>query len=275
MRLFIWIIFTLLLCACKENPRQYNGYIDADLSYLSSNYPGRLKNLCVHRGQAVQQGQLIFKLEQTEEKNAVKISELHQQSLVFQRQEILHQLHYAKTNQHRSQQMLRQNAASQNDLDLARRDENVLTDKLADIDTQLKSSQIDTRNKRWQVSRKENYANDNGIIYDTYFTPNEYIASGQAIASLITQKNIKVIFFVSETVLSQLRLNTKIRVFTDKEPHFAEGHIRYIAKIAQYTPPILYSREERQKLVFRIEASIDKPELDKIHLGQPISLEIL
>jgi HlyD family secretion protein len=71
-----------------------------------------------------------------------------------------------------------------------------------------------------------------------------------------------------------LRLNEQVKITTDKNPNFAMGHIFYISNIAEFTPPIIYSREERQRLVFRVEAKIDSPDLEKIHLGQPVTLEL-
>ena len=49
--------------------------------------------------------------------------------------------------------------------------------------------------------------------------------------------------------------------------------INYISPIAQYTPPIIYSREDSHNLVFRVEALIEHPDLKRLHLGQPVSLE--
>ena len=69
-------------------------------------------------------------------------------------------------------------------------------------------------------------------------------------------------------------LNSKVKIFSANR-QIAVGTINYIAKIAQYTPPIIYSREESHNLVFRAEARIDNPDLNKIHLGQRITLECI
>jgi HlyD family secretion protein len=84
-----------------------------------------------------------------------------------------------------------------------------------------------------------------------------------------------VIFFVPEHDLSLLHLNAKVSLSSDGNPTWASGTIRYISKIAQYTPPNLFSRDERHQLVFRVEAGIDKPQLNHIHLGEPVTLELL
>jgi HlyD family secretion protein len=169
--------------------------------------------------------------------------------------------------------MHKQDAASQNDLEIAKRDLAILKNKLAALDFQLKSNKLSTADKKWESMRKEGYANQNGIIFDTYFTKDEYIQPGQPIVSLLTAENIKVLFFIPEPKLNKILLNSKVTLFNAGE-QIAVGTINYISKIAQYTPPIIYSREESHNLVFRVEARIDNPNLNKIHLGQPIYMEI-
>lgn len=275
MRKLIFLLIPFLLLSCKDDNLFYNGYIDADLTYLSSNYAGRLTDLLVSRGAHVHKNQLLFKLEQTNEKFDVEKSQLSKNNLLAQRKEIIDQIHYNDINYRRVLKMQQQHAASQNDVDLAKRDLDVSNSQLKAIDFQIQSSLVDTADFNWQITRKENYANQDGIIFDTYFTQGEYVQPGQPVLSFITRQHIKVIFYVPEQALSNISLNSKIKLSTDGNPSYGTGTIRYISNIAQYTPPVIYSREERQKLVFRVEASIDAPNLNQIHLGQPVSLEII
>jgi HlyD family secretion protein len=273
-----WILLSgllLLIGGCKGDHPQYNGYIDADLTYLSSNSAGRLDALLVHRGQRVEKNQLLFKLEQTSENYQVSLSQYNQDNLLSQRKEILDQMQYNALNYQRTKQMRRDEVASQNDLEVAKKDLNVLKNKLAAIDFQIKGNQVNTEDKSWQLTRKVGHASEAGLIYDTYFNQDEYVQAGQPVLSLITPTNIKVVFFVPEQALSKLRLNAKVTVSTDGQANMVTGEINYISNIAQYTPPIIYSREDRHSLVFRVEARLNIPHLDQIHLGQPVSLELV
>lgn len=274
MRMLVLFFFISLLTSCKSDRHQYNGYIDADLTYLSSNFAGRLATLDVSRGQSVHKNQLLFKLEQTSEYFGVAISQLNRKSLLSQKQQIIDKIHYDDINYHRTLHMRKQNAASQNDVDVAKKDLDVLRNQLNAIEFQIKSSEVETSDKNWQLQRKASYATDHGIIFDTYYTPEEFVQAGQPVLSLITKRHIKVIFFVSEKELSSILLNRKVSISSDGSPDLATGTINYISNIAQYTPPIIYSREERQELVFRVEAVLDNPNLNQIHLGQPVSLEL-
>lgn len=267
-------LMILSLTACKEEGRSFSGYVDTDLVYLSADFGGRLTDLAVFKGQRVNNGQFLFRLEQTHELYHVEMSEFNQRALQAQRQQVLSQLDYNEINYRRIIEMRKQNAASQNDLDAALRDLHLSKQQLADIDAKIKSSQVDTADQKWQVTRKENFAPEQGIIFDTYYTKGEFVPAGYPVLSLITKNNIKAIFFVPEKQLSQIRLNEHVTIKTTHNKQFATGHIFYISNIAEYTPPIIYSREERQRLVFRIEAKIDTPDLEKIHLGQPVTLEL-
>lgn len=275
MRKLILLLLVFVLSSCHKGNNQYNGYIDADLVYLSSDSPGRLSELLVKRGQWVEKNKLLFKLEQTSEINGVKSSVYNVDSLRAQRKQIVDQLNYDAINYRRTLRMRKGDAASQNDLDVAKKELDVLKSQLTAMDFQIKSSQVDTETKQWIVGQKTNNAPDSGIIFDTYYTQDEFVQAGQPVLSLITKANIKAVFFVPEADLSKLVMNANVVIHSDANPHLAKGSIQYIANIAQYTPPIIYSREERQKLVFRVEARITSPDLQQLHLGQPVTMELV
>jgi len=267
-------LISLFLISCRDSDKTFSGYIDVDLVYLSSDFAGCLVNLPVNRGQTVDEHQTLFKLEQTSELYNVKMSEFNTKELQAQREQILVQLNYNDINYHRTVGMRKMNAASQNDLDIAGRDLKRSRQELADINAKIQSNQVNTAQKKWVMTRKENSAPEAGIVFDTYYTKGEFVQAGNPVLSLVTKDHIKVVFFVPEERLAQIRLNQHVNLKTDVNNLFATGHVFYISNIAEFTPPIIYSREERHKLVFRVEAKIDTPDLEKIHLGQPVTLEL-
>lgn len=276
LRIFLLAgILSPLLVGCSQDEKKFNGYIDTELVYLSSDFPGRLVDLGVTKGQPVQVNQFLFRLEQTSEHYNVEMSQLNKQDLLAQQQQTLAQLQYNNINYRRILSMRKHNAASQNDLDAAKKDLDVTQQQLKEIKARIRNNQVDTADKKWQLTRKENFAPQTGIVFDTYYLPGEYVQAGNPILSLIVKSNIKAIFFVPEEQLGRLRINQKVKIATNKNPQFAKGHIFYISNIAEYTQPIIFSREERQQLVFRVEAKIDSPELEKLHIGQPITLEMI
>jgi hypothetical protein len=101
------------------------------------------------------------------------------------------------------------------------------------------------------------------------------VQAGQPVLALITKPKIKVIFFVPEKDLSKIALNQKVLVSSDGTQRKLPAKISYISQDAQYTSPTIFSKEERSALVFRIEARLDNPQLEQVHLGQPITLELI
>lgn len=274
MRKIAYLSLLLILISCKHEGPHYNGYIDADLTYLSSDYAGRLATLDVHRGQLVKKNQFLFKLEQTTEQYSVDVNRLTHDNLLAQQQQIIDQLNYAEINYRRTSLMRKDKSASQNDVDVTKKDRDVLKDQLAAIQYQIKSNTVDIKNKEWQVNRKEGFATNPGVIFDTYYTKGEYVQAGQPVLSLITASKIKVIFFVPENDLSHIALNQKVLVSSDGTTRKLPAKISYISQNAQYTSPTIFSKEERAALVFRIEAQLDNPQLEQVHLGQPVTLEL-
>ena len=63
--------------------------------------------------------------------------------------------------------------------------------------------------------------------------------------------------------------------FIDMHSHAAGGidaHITYIAAQAEYTPPVIYSNDTREKLVYMIEARPAVPDAAKLNPGQPVQV---
>ena len=271
-------MMTFILIACQqdqENTHSFNGYIDADLIYLSPDFSGRLVKLPIQRGQRIQPNQFLFGVEQTRELYNIQMSKLDAHELEAQRQQIATNNLYDQINYNRTVGMRRQNVASQNDLDLAKRNLDSTKQQLVENDFRIQRNQKDIAVRKWEAERKLGYSQDSGIVFDTYYTLGEFVQAGSPVLSLITQNNIKAIFFAPETRLGQLALNQKVRLHIDNNSKVIEGHVSYISNVAQFTSPLIYSHKDRAQLVFRVEAKIEAPELEKIHLGQPVTVELV
>jgi HlyD family secretion protein len=60
----------------------------------------------------------------------------------------------------------------------------------------------------------------------------------------------------------------------DGVPEPFVGKVSFISPQAEYTPPVIYSQENRSKLVFMIEAVFDPDVAAKLHPGQPVDVRI-
>lgn len=90
--------------------------------------------------------------------------------------------------------------------------------------------------------------------------------------SLLPPGNIKLRFFVPQAMLPEIALGDAVRVKCDGCAPQIHARISFISETAEYTPPVIYSLEERAKLVFLVEARPEHPE--SLRVGQPIRVTI-
>lgn len=272
----ILLLSSFSLCGCNNDNKQlYNGYIDANLIYLGSNFSGRLREINVVKGQAIESGQLVFRLEQDSEQYSVDMSRSNSNNLKAQKRAILSQIQYAQKNYNRVQLLTEQNSASKDELDIAKQNLDVLNNQLSGLNAQIDANRYDTAQKAWQLQSKENFAPESGIVFDSYYNLGEFVTAGQPILALITNSNLKVTFFIPEAGLAKIKLNQKLRLSYDGSNQTFVAVVNYISNQAEFTPPVIFSREDRQKLVFKVEAKPQNVSLSQVHLGQPVTLEVM
>ena len=98
------------------------------------------------------------------------------------------------------------------------------------------------------------------------------VPAGRPVLSILPPGNIKVRFFVGEAMLPKIALGDSIEVTCDGCRAGITAKVSFIARAAEYTPPVIYSLEERNKLVFMVEARTDTP--DGLRVGQPVSVAL-
>ena len=124
----------------------------------------------------------------------------------------------------------------------------------------------------WQFDQKIQSAPEAGLIYDTYYRPGEWVPAGQPILSLLPPEYIKVRFFVPESDLGKLQIGTPLSISSDGLTGTLSARVSFVSPQAEYTEPIIYSRENRNKLVFLVEGSLAPKDAVKLHPGTPIEV---
>ena len=120
-------------------------------------------------------------------------------------------------------------------------------------------------------SRRKLVSPVSGAVQQIYFRPGEMVPAGRPVISILPPGNIKIRFFVPEALLPQIALGDQVDVSCDGCTKVA-AKISFIAHAAEYTPPVIYSLEERNKLVFMIEARTDATQ--GLRVGQPVSVTL-
>jgi HlyD family secretion protein len=124
----------------------------------------------------------------------------------------------------------------------------------------------------WDVAQKRQAAPQGGLVFDTLYREGEWVAAGRPVVVLLPPPNVKVRAFVPETRVGAIRPGDPVQVFVDGVAEPFAGRVSFISPRAEYTPPVIYSRESRSKLVFMIEATFDPAAAAELHPGQPVDV---
>ena len=126
----------------------------------------------------------------------------------------------------------------------------------------------------WDLSEKRQRASQSATVFDTLYREGEWVAAGRPIVALLSPQNIKLRVFVPETRLGSLHVGDPVRVFVDGVKDAVFGKLSFISPRAEYTPPVIYSRENRSKFVYLVEATFEAAAASQLHPGQPVDVEI-
>ena len=303
---------SLALADCTNSPAPgYPGYVEADFVRVASPLSGTLINLSVKRGDEVKEGAPLFVLESAQEAAAraeaeARVRQAESTLADLEKAKRPPEIAAVRAQLAQAQAALRQ---SENDLTrtqklvadkflppqqldqaLAKRDSDrarvselnaqvalanmpARTDAIAAARAEVKAAKDALQQAQWRLDQKTQAAPAAGIVYDTLYRPGEWVAAGAPVVSLLPPGNVKIRFYVPEPSLATVARGTLVSVRCDGCNASISARVSFIAPQAEYTPPVIYSRENRAKLVFLVEARPDTPNLG-LHPGLPVEVAI-
>jgi len=125
---------------------------------------------------------------------------------------------------------------------------------------------------QWRVDQRHVSAPVAGLVSDTYARPGETINAGVPVVSLLPPQNILVRFFVPETELATLHTGDRLTIGCDACGPDLTATVSFIAPQPEYTPPVIYSETNREKLVYLIEAHPPPDQAAHLKPGQPVDV---
>jgi HlyD family secretion protein len=290
----------------------YQGYVEGDYVLVAPQIAGTLDSVNVVRGQTVRQGDSLFVQEHAFETAAfeqakaidaraeavladlIKTKRLPElEALGAQRDQAQAALRLATITYERDLKQLNVKAVSQAvvDADKAAMDQakGRLDEAEASLavgrlsvgrDDAIRAAQADVvaaqaalAAAQWKLDQKQVAAPAHAFVFDTLYRAGEYVSAGQPVVSLLPSSNIRVRFFVPEKNLASISSGMAVRAHVDGESGTHAARVTYISPKAEYSPPQLYNRDNRERLLFMIEATPDaKPE--ELHPGQPVDVTV-
>lgn len=302
----------LLAACGEHDARQsaFNGYAEAEYTRVAAPLAGRLVRLSAQRGMQVQAGSPLFVLEQEAEKAALQGSQARvQRSQAVVRdldkgarpdelaaaqaavQQAQASLEDSQRELKRQGELAAQGFTSGSNLDalVARRDADAArvrqlqaqlrslrlgarSDAQAAAQADIAAAQADVAQNEWRVQQKSVVAPVNARVEDTLYRAGEWVAAGAPVVSLLEPGAIKLRFFVPEGRLAEVQPGRQVQVACDGCGAPMVATVRHVSQQAEFTPPVIYSKENRGKLVFLVEAWPAPGDATRLHPGQPVDV---
>ena len=307
------ILLAGTLTACNDPPTGVlQGYAEGEYLRVASPVAGQLARLHVARGAEVSAGDPLFALEQENEAAARRQAQEQLRQAEAQYRNLLTgkrseeidairaqlaqaeaTLRFSEANLGRQEELVRAKFVSREAADTARsardRDEARVSElkaqlaaaKLAARPDEIRAAQAASAAAKaalaqadWRLEQKSSRAPQGARVIDTLYVQGEWVPAGLPVVTLLPAANIKVRFFVPEKILGSVRVGQSVGVRCDGCGEPIVASISYISPQAEYTPPVIYSRENRAKLVFLVEARPAPAEAAKLHPGQPVEVRL-
>ncbi len=292
-----------------EAPR-WNGYVEADYVYAAPMSAGQIASLAVHEGDVVAAGDVLFRLNDAQQaallksaRAGVAVAEANLANLTTgSRQDEIDviraslakaesDLSLARDTSARQGKLFAQGVSTQSQLDQARATLASAEAQVRQLQAQLKVAELPARDAQ-QLAAEANVtlaqaavekaaadladrtalAPAAGRVEKLYFDAGEMAQAGAPVVSIQPAGALRVKFYLPEAVRPQFSLGDVVAVSCDGCPDGLTATVSYFAADPQFTPPVIYSRDERSRLSFLTEATLDAGAL---HPGQPVTVERL
>lgn len=307
------VALTILASACSRHSSSgFEGYAEGKYVYVASPQGGRLELISVTRGDVVTTSHPLFTLDREPEAAAVqqaeqvlradeaRLADIQTGKRPPEIEVIRAQVAQALTERQKSVDLLKsyekqfaagglsetelitaRAAVASNEAILRQYQSNLAVAELPGRDQQLKAQagviaadRAALQQAQWKLQQKQITSPRDGLVFDTLYRTGEWVSAGNPIVQLLPPENIEVRFFVPETTVGSLKVGQKVNVHCDGCFSDIPAAITYISNQVEYTPPVIYSNENRSKLVFMV---IAKPSVDKaplLHPGQPLEVTL-
>ncbi len=125
-----------------------------------------------------------------------------------------------------------------------------------------------------ELAESELKAPRDGRVQYRVAQPGEIVAAGGRVLNLIDLSDVYFTFFLPETVAGRVALGSEVRIVLDAAPGYViPARVSFVASTAQFTPKTVETASERQKLMFRVRAQIDRElllrHLERVKTGLP------
>lgn len=296
-------------CAGPGEEGVFTGYVEAELVYVAAPEAGWLVAEPPAEGTAVAAGDPLFRLDADSQEAALEEArqKLRQaaaeardlekgarkeeiEALEAQKDEALATLELARRERDRFAKLTERGAAAESRRDQTAADFETAQARLERITAEIATARLAGREARreaadaardaakaavaqaeWRLGQRRVAARVGGRVEEVFRHEGEFAAAGAPVLSLLPPDALKLRFFVPQAALSSIALGAEAVATTDGGAE-ERARISFIATEAEFTPPVIFSEENRAKLVFMVEARLEKG--TRLRPGQPVDVRL-
>ena len=307
------IAAALALAACgNSDPPALQGYVEGEYVRVAAPFAGTLVTLDAERGKQVEPGTPLFALEAENEdaargeaaarlrKALATVDDLKKGKRPTEIDAVRAQLTQAEVGAafsekewRRQLDLVARGFVSQSRADEAKTARDRDRGKVLELQNELETTRAGTRpdeiraaeaeaaaareslaQAEWKLKQKSVASTVAGTVADLLFVRGEWVPAGAPVVSLLPPANVKVRFFVPEPRLGAVKVGGKVKLACDGCGAPLDASITFIAPQAEFTPPVIYSKDSRAKLVFLVEARPTPADAARLHPGQPVDVTL-
>lgn len=289
-------LISALMVRCAPPPPLATGYVEGDYVQVAPLVTARISEVAVRRGDLVTAGQILAQVETADAAAALDAAEAGLQRAESELADLTHgsrpeelaaleaSLAAARANAastaedaDREDRLRARGVSSQAQSATLRALANVAQAAVAEGEARLEAARLPARadrieaaraavaearaardNSRWQLDQRSIRAEGAGVISDIIRNPGDVAGPSAPVLTYLPDGAVRLRVFLPEPALSSVSVGTRLVVDCDGCDQLS-ARVTWIADRAEFTPPVIYSRETRQKLVYMVEAEPDLP----------------
>jgi HlyD family secretion protein len=300
MKQYVLAVFTFLgPASCEAPPNDHwLGYVEGEMALIAAPQPGWITTVNVTRGSQIEPGTALFTLDAVRELAArdnsnAQISGAKEQAgqaaaqiaqAVAQQAQIEADIVKAQKELTRQEDLVRMGGSPRRDLEAAQAaydSARASRAQMVALQTQAaaarrqaealaRQGQASLDTAEFNLSERAVRALIAGEVQDIYFRQGEYANAGAPVVAVLPPANVFVRFFVPEPQIAALKLGSQLHISCDGCAAGLVATISFIAAQTEFTPPVIYSVGNRERLVFKVEARAANGL--PIHPGLPVEV---
>jgi HlyD family secretion protein len=280
---------TIALISCNNNNKAdgYGNFEAVEITVSAENN-GKLTLFSVEEGQTIAKGEIVgvidtipLALKKEQLMVSKNIISSKSSGVLSQINVLKAQLKTAKISQNRIQNLIKENAGTQQQLDDINGKIDVINQQIRSVEIQNAPVVNELKNIDVQISQLEDQLQKsiiknpiNGTVLVKYAEPNEITSFGKPLYKIADVSTMQLKVYISEKQLASIKIGQKVivKIDSNKDLKNYEGTISWISSEAEFTPKIIQTKEERVNLVYAVKVNIQND--GSLKIGMPAEMWI-